>query len=332
MLSNVIASSVDRAFLAATVRRSLPRLSIHRGLRRLAIAEARTQREIPDSALFCESARQGWTQTPGAANALGVRELRVTQVLEPIAIAAKWGCWTGMGELSSLWRLRDVPRPLLVLVGGWNATRYLTPARLWPLAALDRLNVDIAIPCLQWRWRESNALRTFPSNDPCMNVIAVASLVNGLVQIIERARSQGHPSVSVFAASLGAHLAALVATLPAAQSVDRFVLEKPLGHLSDLVRWHAPGDPTWCHHVADRLERVYRSVDPLQREPTVAPERVTVIGATFDRVTPLEAAHSVASHFHVPLQPIKASHLFDPGRSRRLLQLAQGLPRSQREL
>jgi acetyl esterase/lipase len=161
----------------------------------------------------------------------------------------------------------------------------------------------------------------FPGNDPCANIVMTASIVSGLAQLVRYARSHQHPAIVVCATSLGAHLAALLATLPAAELVDGFILDKPLGQLSDLIRWHARGDSVWCHHVADRLQRVYRSVCPLDRRPKVAPERVTVIGAEFDRVTPMSAAQQVADHFQVELRPIKASHLFDPGRSSRLLQV-----------
>jgi hypothetical protein len=147
----------------------------------------------------------------------------------------------------------------------------------------------------------------------------MACVASELAQLVCHAKGQGHPSIVMCATSLGSHAVALLATLPEAQQVDRFLLEKPLGQLSDLIRWHARGDPIWCQHIADRLQRVYRSVCPLDRKPVASPEQVTVIGATFDQVTPIRAAQEVADHFHVPLRPIKASHLFDPDRSQRLL-------------
>jgi pimeloyl-ACP methyl ester carboxylesterase len=329
MLFEPIATSVDSIYLTTVVRRTLPYLSMNRSLRQLAIAETRAKANIPDAALFCTATSDA--KTSEVSNSRGLSELRVTQELAAIPIAATWGHSSNIGELESIWRLRGAtPRPLLILVGGWNRSRHVTPARVWPLASLDREGFDVAIPCLPWESRTGAGTRSFPSNDPCMNIVTASTFVNGLVQLVARARAQGHPSITVFATSLGAYLAALVATLPGAAGVDRFVFEKPLGRLSDLIRWHARGEPTWCHHVADRLQRVYRSVDPLEREPTAAPERVTVIGAKFDQVTPLHAAQSVADHFHVPLRPIEASHLFDPGRSRRLVRLAHEGARSQR--
>jgi len=46
-----------------------------------------------------------------------------------------------------------------------------------------------------------------------------------------------------------------------------------------------------------------------------------VIGGEFDRVTPISNVQLVATHFDVPLCQTKASHLLDPNRSRRMLEV-----------
>jgi hypothetical protein len=320
MLLQRIAVGIDRAFLELSVRPTLPRLSMHRSFRKLLIAEQRTQSDIDDTALFCTSQCSLSVESAPVPNAREVREQRTTGILPSLPLAAKWGETGELQQPSARWYLRTEPRPLAILVGGWSPFRPVEPFVRWPVESLDRAGFDVAVPSLPWkRHGRREGVVTFPSADPCWNIVTMACVASALAQLVRHAKSQGHPSIVVCACSLGAHAVALLATLPEAQQVDRFLLEKPLGQLSDLVRWHARGDPMWCQHIADRLQRVYRSVCPLDRKPVASPEQMTIIGATFDQVTPIGAAQEVADHFQVPLRPIKASHLFDPSRTRRLL-------------
>jgi len=315
-----IAAGLDRAFLELSVRPTLPRLSMHRSFRKLLIAEQRTQSDIGDAALFCTSQASLCVESTRAPNARGVRELQTTGTVPSLPLAEQWGDTGELHRPSAHWYLRGEPRPLAILVSGWSPSLRIEPAVRWPVERLDRAGFDVAVPSLPWkRHSRRDAVAAFPGADPCWNVVTMACVASELAQLVCHAKSQGHPSIVMCATSLGAHAVALLATLPGAQQVDRFLLEKPLGQLSDLIRWHARGDPMWCQHIADRLQRVYRSVCPLDRKPVASPAQMTVIGATFDQVTPIGAAQEVADHFHVPLRPIKASHLFDPGRTQRLL-------------
>ncbi len=321
MLLGALASGVDEAFLAWSVRPAQPRLTLHSSLRSLAIAEQRTQSDIAEDALFDPAPVSVRVQAIGSKRDSGVHTQLATCELPEPTIAHRWGLSGVPRELSIPLYLRAAPRPLIILMSGWSPTSYLGPALAWPLQRLAAAGFDVAVPLLPWAPKPRDGTNSFPSSDPCWNIVTVAVVTLGLAQLVRYARNRGHPTVIVAATSLGAYLAATFATRPEAALIDHMVLEKPLGQLSDLVRWHARGDPVWCQHVADRLQRVYRSVCPLDRAPKLTAERVTVIGAEFDRVTPLSAAQQVADHFQVPLRQIKASHLFDPGRATRLLKL-----------
>ena len=320
MLLQGVAAGLDRAFLELSVRPSLPRLSMHRSSKKLLVAEQRTQSDIGDAALFRTSQASLCVESTQASSTGGLRELQTTGTVPSLPLAEKWGVTAELHRPSAHWYVRGEPRPLVILVSGWSPSLRIEPAVRWPIARLDRAGFDVAVPSLPWkRHGRRDPTTAFPGADPCWNIVTIACIASELVQLVCYAKSQGHPSIIMCATSLGSHAIALLATLPEAQLVDRFLLEKPLGQLSDLIRWHARGDPIWCKHIADRLQRVYRSVCPLDRKPMVSPGQVTVIGAAFDQVTPIRAAQEVADHFQVPLRPIKASHLFDPSRTQRLL-------------
>ena len=324
MMLGVFAAGLDRAFIELGIRPTLPRLSIDRSLRRLAIAEQKTQRDLPDAALFCAPSEplQRADRVPQSVGCL--REEWLSGPPLDVPIAQEWGYSAQSAHtVTSRWYVRNSPRPLAILVNGWLPLPRLEPKRLWPIERLDQAGFDVVLPPLPWNARATPGVLAveFPGRDPCSNIIELARAASELVRIVGWAREQGRQRIMLCGTSLGAHLVALFATLPEARGVDRLVLEKPLSFLSDPIRWHARGESTWCQHVADRLERVYRVVSPLDRKPAVDPDRIRVIGGTLDQVTPIAAAQAVADHFQVPLQTIRASHLFDPDRSRRLLRL-----------
>ncbi len=326
MLLGAFAAGLDRAFIEWGIVPTLPRLSINRSLRKLAIAEQRTQKDLPDSVLFSSQFGPLRREVSQSRQLSGTRKERHIGTPIAVPIAEQWGYSSEPTRVvSSHWYLRSAPRPLVILVSGWVPFPNIAPNWMWPMGRLDQAGFDVVLPPLPWNIRAAPSGRSaaFPGRDPCLNIIEMARAASELARIVRWALEQGHRKITLCGTSLGAHLVALFATLPEAQGIDRLVLEKPLSFLSDPIRWHARGESTWCQHVADRLERVYRAVSPLDRKPTVAPERVRVVGATLDLVIPIGAAQSVADHFHVPLQPINASHLYDLGRAQRLLRLLE---------
>ncbi len=124
--------------------------------------------------------------------------------------------------------------------------------------------------------------------------------------------------------SLGAYWVALLATIHTISHADLYVMEKPLAKMSDPLRLHGRGADELRARVAERLERVYRAVSPLERQPRVASTRVLVIGAEFDRVTSLAGAQALATHFNGELLKVRASHLIDTNRSQNMLAVVSG--------
>jgi pimeloyl-ACP methyl ester carboxylesterase len=219
-------------------------------------------------------------------------------------------------QIGSHWYLRDSPRPLVVLVGGWTPVRGPSERLLWPIKQLDRAGYDVVLPTLA-----ASADGAFPGRDPSRNIIELVRAAASIEQLLLLGHDLGHDPILVWGSSLGAHIVALLITLRTSAYVSLYVLEKPLTRLSEPLRWHGHGAINWRHEVADRLDRVYRCVSPLDRLSRVDPKQVLVIGGKFDQVTPIASVELLAKHFNAPLRQTKASHLFDPHRSDRLLKV-----------
>src|SRR6185437_14900369 len=63
------------------------------------------------------------------------------------------------------------------------------------------------------------------------------------------------------------------------------------------------------------LEAAYRAVSPFARAPKIAPERVLVLGAEGDRITPVEHAHRLATHFGSKIHLFHGGHILQFGRA-----------------
>lgn len=63
-------------------------------------------------------------------------------------------------------------------------------------------------------------------------------------------------------------------------------------------------------------------MSPLHRAPLLPPERVLLMAAEHDRITPPRHAERLAAHFHVPLLTFAGGHLLQVGRERSLQHLA----------
>lgn len=314
-----LAEALDHAFIRFGIRPTLPVVSSRSRLARLRRAEERTQPELTDARLF---------PTPVLPHVSAVRS-RVTRggshcvsrewTAAAIPLEFDWGIETRESlPVRTDWYTRTAPRPLLIALAGWTPIRGLAQRVLWPVERLDRAGFDLVIPSLQSKaekgWRSWQV--DFPSADPSSNLLEVARGVSAIRQIVAYARELGHDPIVVWGASLGAYLVALLGTTTPTQ-FDALVFEKPLARLSDPLRWHGRGTDADRQDVALRLDRVYRAVSPLERQPQVDSSKVYVVGALYDRVTTFESAARLAAHFGVSPEPVRASHLYDSGRTER---------------
>jgi len=228
---------------------------------------------------------------------------------------------------------RGEPRPVAILVHGYMMGQLRVDERVWPIHALDTLGFDCALTLLPFHGRRAHpgrqGLPEFPGRDPRFASEGFRQAVTDLRELAGYLRRRGHPRVGLLGMSLGGYTAALAATVD--PSFDFLVPIVPLASLADFALEHgdlpdAP-EPRALEH--ELIERVYRHVSPVEREPLIASERVLVIGARADRIVQFSHARRLASHFRAPLVSWHGGHLWQLGRGQafeRLGQLLRTLP------
>jgi pimeloyl-ACP methyl ester carboxylesterase len=227
---------------------------------------------------------------------------------------------------------RGAPRPVAILIHGYMMGRLAIEERVWPVAELDALGLDCAFIVLPFHAARADPHRNgqpeFPGRDPRFSNEGFRQAITELRELATFLRRRGHPAVGIMGMSLGAYTAALAATVEA--KLDFIVPMIPLASLPDFALEQgnlpeAPEPRALEHHL---LERAHRLVSPLDRSPLVSPDRVLVIGAKADRITPLSHARRLANHFKAPLATFGGGHLLQLGRGvamQRVGELLRGL-------
>jgi len=212
---------------------------------------------------------------------------------------------------------RSETRPVAILVHGYMLGQLPLDERVWRIDALDALGFDSALYVLPFHGRRADPARSgrpeFPGRDPRFAAEGFRQAVTELRELAAWLRRRGHPLVGLVGMSLGAYTAALAATVE--PDLDFLAPVVPLASLADFALEQgdlpeAP-EPRAQEHAA--LERAYRHVSPLHRAPLIAGERVLVIGARADRITPFAHARRLASHFRAPLAAWHGGHLLQLG-------------------
>ncbi len=213
------------------------------------------------------------------------------------------------------------PRPVAILIHGYLGGQYSLEQRVWPLEWLDRIGFDTALFVLPFhgvrRPDAGGAAKPppFPGSDPRMTNEGFRQAMGDLRDLIHWLLERGHRSVGVIGMSLGGYSTALSATLEPklAFAVPMIPLASVADFARDQGRLGRNPEQTELQHRA--LERVHRVVSPLARTPQIERERVLVIGARADRITPVEHARRLAHHFGAPFETWHGGHLLQFGRA-----------------
>lgn len=214
---------------------------------------------------------------------------------------------------------RGSGRPVVILVHGYMMGRLALEERLWPLAALDAHGLDCAFTVLPLHGRRSDPRRTgrpeFPGRDPRTALEGFRQAVTDLRELARYLRQRGHRAVGAMGMSLGGYTVALAATVEPA--LDFVVPVIPLASLADLAREQGdlPEAPETNAIEHGLQEAALAPVSPVHRKPLVPPERMLVLGAKADRITPLAHARRLATHFRARLVTLPGSHLVHIGRA-----------------
>jgi pimeloyl-ACP methyl ester carboxylesterase len=210
-------------------------------------------------------------------------------------------------------------RPVVILVHGYLMGRLALEERIWPVGELDARGLDSAFTVLPFHGRRADPRRIgrpeFPGRDPRFGNEGFRQAVTDLRELALYLRSGGHSAVGAMGMSLGGYTVALAATVEPA--LDFVVPVIPLASLADFAREQgdlpeAPETSALEHRLQEQAQAI---VSPVHRVPLVTPQRMLVLGARADRITPLSHARRLATHFRAPLATLPGSHLVPLGRA-----------------
>ena len=212
--------------------------------------------------------------------------------------------------------LGDTPRPAIVLIHGYLAGQWHVEQRAWPIRWLGE-RYDLALAVLPFHALRSDKRRRgpppFPGPDPRVTNEGFGQAMFDLRALVRFLRARGVPSVGVMGMSLGGYSTALLATVE--RDLAFAVPIIPLASLADFALEQGrlgTGDDARAQHAA--LEEANRIVSPLARPSLVAPERVLVVAAESDRITPPTHAERLARHFGAETIRFTGGHLLQFGR------------------
>ena len=203
------------------------------------------------------------------------------------------------------------PRPAAILVHGYMSGQWAIEERAWPIRWLNQRGLDVAVTVLPFhgvRARAEGGAPPFPGADPRFTNEGFRQAVADLRVLIALLKARGATSVGLMGMSLGGYTTTLMATLEGELSFAVPII--PLSSLADFARDQGRlggGEKAAAQHAA--LEAANHVVSPFARPSRVAPERVLVVGAEADQVTPIAHAERVAAHLRAPLLRVAGGHL-----------------------
>jgi pimeloyl-ACP methyl ester carboxylesterase len=208
------------------------------------------------------------------------------------------------------------PRPAVVLLHGYMAGQWRVEERAWPIAWMLRRGLDVAIVVLPFhalRGRPGRAAPPFPGADPRFSNEGFLQAMRDIRGLIAFLRARGAPRVGAMGMSLGGYTTALLAAVEPELGFAVPII--PLASIADFARDQGrlgTTEQARLQHAA--LEAANGIVNPLARPPLVARERLLVIGAEADAITPIAHAQRIAAHWGAPLVRIHGGHLLQFGR------------------
>jgi pimeloyl-ACP methyl ester carboxylesterase len=215
--------------------------------------------------------------------------------------------------------LHRQPRPVAVLVHGYLGGQFSLEQRVFPVEWLLRIGMDVALFVLPFHGVRADPARRgtppFPGSDPRITNEGFRHAMADFRDLVGWLSARGHPSVGVMGMSLGGYTTALAATLEPRLSFAVPII--PLASLADFARdqgrlGRTPAETEAQHRALDAVHRV---ISPLARTPSIASERVLVIGARADQITPVSHARRLAHHFGARLESWPGGHLLQIGRA-----------------
>jgi pimeloyl-ACP methyl ester carboxylesterase len=212
----------------------------------------------------------------------------------------------------------DRPRPTAILVHGYLGGHFAFEEKVWPMSWFFERGLDLALAVLPFHGVRADGARKgspiFPGSDPRVTVEGFRQAVIDLRDLVSLLQARGAPAVGIMGMSLGGYTTALMATLEPRLAFAVPMI--PLASLADFAREQGrlvgtleEQDLQW-----QALERAHSVVSPLRRTPRIDADRMLVLAAEGDSITPIEHARRIATHLDAPLETFVGGHLLQFGR------------------
>lgn len=221
----------------------------------------------------------------------------------------------------------DRPRPAALLVHGYRCGQWALEERVWPVDWLFSRGLDVALVVLPFHAvRARRGPPLFPSSDPRVTTEGFRQAMLDLRALVRHLVDRGAPAVGAMGMSLGGYTTSLLATVEALAFAVPII---PLASFAEAAREQGRlvGEPEEQRAQLEAIRRAFRAVSPVSRRSKVAPDRVLVIGAEGDRITPISHAKELAAHFAAPLETMHGGHLLQFGRGDAFRSVARMLGR-----
>ncbi len=210
-------------------------------------------------------------------------------------------------------------RPALILVHGYLGGDPHWEQRFFPVRKLREWGFDIALVTLPFHGPRKNPARKgapkFPTVDPAFNIEVWRRAIIELRELVAIAKARGARSTGVLGMSLGGYTAALLAC--AEPTLSACIAMIPLASIADFSLHHnrLPGTPSQQRELHAAIERVMAPVSPVHRRAAIDSDRIFVLAARGDRITPPSQADRIAAHHGAKLVTFAGGHLLQIGRS-----------------
>jgi pimeloyl-ACP methyl ester carboxylesterase len=222
-------------------------------------------------------------------------------------------------------------RPAIVLIHGYMAGQWAIEERAWPIAWLAE-RYDLALAVLPFHAvrgaKDRRGPPPFPGADPRMTNEGFRQAMFDLRALVRFLEARGAPSVGVMGMSLGGYSTSLLATVERELAFAVPII--PLASLADFAQEQGrlgSGEEAKLQHAA--LEEANRIVSPLARPSLVPSDRVLVVAAASDRITPISHAERLAKHFGSELVRFEGGHLLQFGRGQAFRAIGRWLQKVQ---
>jgi pimeloyl-ACP methyl ester carboxylesterase len=207
-------------------------------------------------------------------------------------------------------------RPAVILVHGYMAGQFPVEERIWPVRWLNRHGLDVALAVLPFhglRGPREGGPPPFPGADPRFTNEGFRQAVADLRVLAGLLTARGASAVGMMGMSLGGYTTSLMATVEPSLAFAVPII--PLSSVADFARDQGrlgKGPRAEAQHRA--LEEANLVVSPLARPSVLPSDRVLIIGAEADQVTPIHHAERLALHFRAPLLRLPGGHVLQAWR------------------